>query len=303
MTSANLTAKPAATTANQTAPAGTVNEAERYLKDIASLPSAPTLLNELLGIFRAPDQDVDRVVQLISYDPALTAQILRTCSSAYYAAENPPADIFEAVSRVGFYQIYCMVVSLFGSKTKSMKGAEKGVDVDALWRHSVAVAVAASVVAEEVGLTKTVAFTAGLLHDIGKLVLAANEQETYAKLTQRAKNEGTLLSVLERGVLVVNHAEIGGELMRRWKLPVDVVAAVRYHHELEASGPYDQLTAVVQVGDMIAHQFFSEDLSQTDLLTPSIAALQKLNLGAPDLLRLIDKMRVEMEDVKSLLEM
>ena len=94
---------------------------------------------------------------------------------------------------MGFYQVYCLVVSLFGARTKSMEGAGKGVNVDELWRHSVAVAVSASVVAEESGQTRAVAFTAGLLHDIGKLVLASAERESYARLIQRAKDEGAAL--------------------------------------------------------------------------------------------------------------
>jgi putative nucleotidyltransferase with HDIG domain len=278
------------------------NPAKRYLDAVTSLPPAPMLVTELLKLFREPDRDVDQVVQLISYEPSLTAQILRTCNSIIFAGEQPPEDIFEAVSRVGFYQVYCLVVSLFGARTKSMEGADKGVNVDELWRHSVAVAVSAAVVAEAAGQARAVAFTAGLLHDIGKLVLASAERESYAKLIKRAKEEGVLLSTLERSALVIDHAELGGELMRRWNLPADVVAAVRYHHQLEAAAPYEQLTAAVQVGDTIAHQLFAEDLANTALLTPTTAALDTLKLSLDDLPLLVAKAQAEMEKVKGMLE-
>jgi putative nucleotidyltransferase with HDIG domain len=280
-----------------------LNPAKRYLDGVTSLPAAPMLVTELLTLFRDSDGDVDQVVQLISYEPSLTAQILRTSNSAFFAGEQPPGDIFEAVSRVGFYQVYCLVVSLFGAKTRSIEGADKGVNVDELWRHSVAVAVSASVVAEESGQTRAVAFTAGLLHDIGKLVLASAERERYATLIKRAKDEGVLLSVLERSDLIIDHAELGGELMHRWNLPADVVAAVGYHHELEAAPTYEQLTAAVQVGDMIAHQLFAEDLAYTDLLAPSTAASDKLQLSPDDLLRLLAKAQVEMEKLKGMLDL
>ena len=171
------------------------NPAERYLNDVANLPPAPTLVTELLTLFRDPNHDVDQVVKLISYEPSLTAQILRTCNSAYFAGEQPPGDIFEAVSRIGFYQVYCLVVSIFGAKARSMEGADEGVNVEELWRHSVAAAVSASVVAEEAGQAKAVAFTAGLLHDIGKLVLASVEREAYARLLQRANNKVLLSDI------------------------------------------------------------------------------------------------------------
>jgi putative nucleotidyltransferase with HDIG domain len=279
-----------------------INPAGRYLDGVTSLPPAPVLVTELLTLFRDPDRDVDKVVQLISYEPSLTAQILRTSKTTFYAGEQAPGDIFEAVTRVGFYQVYCLVVSLFGAKTKAMAGADKGVNVDQLWRHSVAVAVAASVVAEEAGQTKAVAFTAGLLHDIGKLVLASKEREAYAKLIQKSKEESVLLTELERSVWLLDHAELGGELMSRWGLPQEIVAAVRHHHELAAAAPFEQLTAAVQIGDMIAHQLFSEDLAHTDLLAPSTDALHILRLHPEDLSGLLAKAQAEMEKVEDLLE-
>jgi len=280
-----------------------LNPVKRYLDGVVNLPPAPMLVTDLLALFGKSDCDIDQVVELISYEPSLTAQILRDSNSVFFGGEQPSTDIFEAVSRLGFYQVYCLVLSFFGAKTKSMEGADKGVNVDELWRHSVAVAVSASVVAEEAGQTRAIGFTAGLLHDIGKLVLASAERERYAGLIQRAKDEGALLTSLERAALIIDHAELGGELMHRWNLPADVVAAVGYHHELEAAPTYEQLTAAVQVGDMIAHQLFAEDLAYTDLLAPSTAASDKLQLSPDDLLRLLAKAQVEMEKLKGMLDL
>lgn len=218
-----------------------------------------------------------------------------------FRGEQPPGDIFEAVSRLGFYQVYCLVVSLFGARAKSMQGADKGVNVEELWRHSVGVAVAASLVEEETGQTKAAAFTAGLLHDLGKLVLASVEGARYAMLFRRAKEKGLALCALERSTFGMDHAEVGGELLKRWNLPPDVVAAVRYHHDLESSPPFEQLTASVQVGDMLGHQLFGEDLAQTDLMGSSNAALAALRLTPDDLPRLFSKAEEEMERVKGLL--
>lgn len=280
-----------------------LNPAERYLDRVASLPPAPMLVTELLALFREPDRDVDQVVQLISYEPSLTAQILRTCHSACFAGDQPPGDIFEAVSRLGFYQVYCLVVSLFGAKVRSMEGAGQGVNVEELWRHSVAAAVSASVVEEEAGQGKGAAFTAGLLHDIGKLVLASVEREPYARLFQQASEQGVALAALERAAFGIDHAELGGELMHRWNLPPDVVAAVRHHHHFEDAPPYEQLAASVQAADLIAHQVFAEDWAGADLLASSTAALDALGLSPDDLPRLLAKAQAEMEKVKSLLEM
>lgn len=276
--------------------------ARRYLDGVTSLPPAPMLLTKLLELFRDPDHDLDQLVQIIGYEPSLTAQLLRTCNSAYFAGEQPTRDIFDAVTKIGLYQVYCLVVAIYGAKANSMPGADKGVDVKELWRHSVAVAVSASVAADDTGRNKAEAFTAGLLHDIGKLVLASTERHAYATLIERAKAEGMLLSVLERRAFAIDHAQLGGELLRRWGLPSDIVAAVRFHHEIESAPPFEQLTAAVQVGDMISHQLFAGDLTGNDILAPSTFALEILQLSFDDLPRLLAKTQAELEKVKGMLE-
>lgn len=166
-----------------------------------------------------------------------------------------------------------------------------------------AVAVSAAVVAEEAGQPKAVAFTAGLLHDIGKLVLASVEREPYARLCQRAKEQSAALTGMERSVIGIDHAELGGELMRRWNLPPDVVAAVRHHHDSDVPRQYLKLIASVQVGDMIAHQLFAQDLANTGDLASPDDALAALQLSPDDLDRVLAKTQAELEKVKGLLEM
>ena len=280
-----------------------LNPAGRYLDGVSSLPPAPMVVTELLTLFREPDRDIDQVVQLISYDPSLTAQIFRTCGSAYFAGEQPPGDIFEAVSRLGFYQVYCLVVSSFAAQARAMEGAAQGVNLEELWRHSVVAAVSASVVAEEAGQSKAVAFTAGLLHDIGKLVFASVEREPYARLLQRAKDQGVALPAMERSVLGIDHAQLGGELMRRWNLPPDVVAAVGHHHDLDVPPACLPLAASVQIGDIIADQLFAQDLVNTDVLTSPNDALAALELSPADLDRVLANTQAELEKVSGMLEM
>jgi putative nucleotidyltransferase with HDIG domain len=277
--------------------------AKQYLDSVAKLPLAPTLVTELLAVFRDPDKDVSRVVELISYEPSLTVEILRNCNSVHFSGQQPPSDIFEAVARMGFYEVYCLVVAMFGSTVRSIQGADKGVNIHELWRHSVAVAVCASLIAEKAGEERAVAFTAGLLHDMGKLVLASVERERYAQLFQTARTQGIIFNRAEESALETNHAELGGELMHRWNLPPDIVAAVRHHHNFESAQDVARLTAVVQMADFIAHQVCGEDLANTDLFPISTAAVDQLRLNPDDIARLVDTAHLEMERVKQMLQM
>ena len=111
-----------------------------------------------------------------------------------------------------------------------------------------------------------------------------------------------MLSTLERAAFKVDHAELGGELLRRWNLPLEIIAAVRYHHELEAAPAYKPLTAAVQIGDIIAHQLFADGMANTGLLRPSSAGWEILRLSPGELPRLLAKSQAELEQVKGMLE-
>src|SRR5579862_6747100 len=168
-----------------------MNPNDRYLNSLANLPPVPSLVVELLSVFNDPDRDLDQIVKVISCEPALTVEILRRCKSAYFATERPATSVFEALTQLGFYQVYCIVVSLLASGLTSLPDVEDGVNVQQLWQHSVTTAIAASELAEALGEPKEVAFTAGLLHDIGKLVLASAERSRYSRLQQESNGFGT----------------------------------------------------------------------------------------------------------------
>lgn len=171
-----------------------MDKADSYIDRVKNLPSAPTVATQLLDMFKDPDREVDQIVELISHDPSLTTEVLKTCNGAYYGATEPVADMFEAVTRIGFYEVYTMVVGLVGAAAMNVGRSCSAFDTSALWKHSVTSAVAAETVAHDVGLTPATAFTAGLLHDLGKLLLATIEPARYLELTRKANGDGHALA-------------------------------------------------------------------------------------------------------------
>lgn len=279
-----------------------VDSFSRYIDKVSTLPVAPTLVTQLLQVFREPDKEVDDVVQLISYEPALTAELLKRCNSACFAGQEPAKDIFEAVSRLGFYEVYRLVVALFGAGTKSLEGASEGLDVEKLWHHSVTVAVAASVISEEVGELKPVAFTAGLLHNIGKLVLASVERGRYAEVAALAERENSSLIEKEREAFGTDHSELGGELMALWNLPEDVVAAVRYRHDSLRGGAFSRLGVVVELAGFVALDL-DQGLDSVVRETPgAISCLGALDYTVADFERLARLAEKELERVQGLFQ-
>jgi putative nucleotidyltransferase with HDIG domain len=277
--------------------------ASQYIDGIQNLPPAPTVLKELLAIFSEADQEMDDVVKLISYDPSLTAEFLKRANSAFFSGDEPASNAFEAITRLGFYEAFYIVAGLFAASVKSLPGVDESLDADALWRHSVATAVAASIVAEAAEESKAAAFTSGLLHDIGKLVLASAERGRYGKLTPLANGHGPCLLEVEQQTFGTDHAEIGAKLLARWNLPSEIVIAVRHHHDFKTLENHEHFSAIVHLANITAHGLRDDDPSIGDLALSATGSLEKLNLTTKDFRSLIGKTEEGLEQVKGLLEL
>ena len=206
------------------------NKLDGYLNTVECLPPAPGLLIKLIELFRQPEHDVDEIVALMRQDPSVTAEILRRCNSSFFGDEEPVTDIRESVFRLGFYEIYRISVALFGSQAISMAKVAERVEVEALWRHSVITAIAGGTMAREVGESEGSVFTAGLLHDIGKIVLALAEGPRYEELLRTHGHFGPTLNEAENVTFGFGHGEIGALLLARWHVPEQVSVPVLCHH-------------------------------------------------------------------------
>jgi putative nucleotidyltransferase with HDIG domain len=279
-----------------------MDKVDQYIESVTQLPPAPTLLIELLGLFKEPDRDVDRVVELVSLEPSITAEVLKRCNSAFLGGGEPASDMFEAVSRLGFYEVYTVVAAMFGASAKAIPGAADAVDVSQLWKHSVITAVAASIVAEEIGEVAGPAFTSGLLHDIGKLIFASVERGQYGDLLKATNVGNASLIAAERNAYGTDHAEIGGRLLAKWNLPPEVASAIQFHHTptADAADPYQRPAATVCLGDWIAHHLNEPQ----PVLTPEHnRLLGALEIQPANLKPMIDRTQKGLERVKGLLDM
>jgi putative nucleotidyltransferase with HDIG domain len=229
------------------------DELERYIDAVEHLPTAPVVMLKLIALFREPDRDVDEVISLLSVDPSLTAEVLRLCNSAYYAGSEVVVDIFDAVMRLGFYEVYRRALAMFSVKTMSVKKAAEFIRVDELWRHSAAAAALSGMIAKEAGESEGMAYTAGLLHDIGKMVLASAEGPKYAALIGQYGGFGRGLESAEKAEFGFGHGSVGARLLARWAVPLDISTPVSLHHDQEWPEPFTRMCAIVSLGDIAAH--------------------------------------------------
>ena len=109
-----------------------MDKSDEFIDRVSHLPPAPTVATELLGLFGNADRDLDRIVELISHDPSLTAEVLKRCNSAALGGTEAASDMFEAVTRLGFYEVYRVVAAVVGARTMSLGKGKGGVDVGSL---------------------------------------------------------------------------------------------------------------------------------------------------------------------------
>ena len=235
----------------------TPSPAARQLVDrVKNLPPVSQAALKLVNLLDQPEADNDEIVNAIKCDNILTAKLLRACNSPYFGLDEPVASVDQAVLILGHQQILHIVLTLaFGSAmVVSLPGY--AVEASELWRHSLITAAAAEIIVVEasgINVEKPVAFTVGLLHDIGKLVLSqALTPDLQAAIRHLIEGRQISRSEAEKLVLGTEHGEVGACLLQAWHLPEEIIEATANHHAPVVE-PVAKLSTVTHVANCLAH--------------------------------------------------
>lgn len=199
---------------------------------IGSLPSIPLLYVRIVQTLQSDEPSLQKIGEIVSEDIAMSAKILQLVNSSYFGLARRISNPVQAVMFLGLETVKALVLSIH-IFTKWDCGFINGFDIEQLWHHSMAVGVMAKRLAESERLSARdadEAFTAGLLHDVGKLILAFNLPDAYRKVLHRCKSEHIPLWQAEEEMLGATHAEVGAYLLGLWGLPTPIVEAVAWHH-------------------------------------------------------------------------
>ncbi len=221
-------------------------------KDVSAFPSMPGAAAKLLKLLRNPDSSTAEVENILRCEPGLTANILKMTNSAYFGLTNRVGSIRQAMVLLGWKRLYQLVIA--SCVSAMMDKPVPGYDLPAgeLWRHSIAVSAAAEGLAKELQLSGTdEIFTAGLLHDVGKMILGKFVEQDLVKIDFETYHNLSFEKV-EQDILGTDHAEVGARILEKWRLPAEMIAAVRWHHEPENAPSISQMGDVVHVADFIS---------------------------------------------------
>jgi len=230
--------------------------------DIVAAPTMPSVYSEVLKALDLPDVTSEQVGEIIGGDEALTNEVLRLTKSTYLGLPSDITDPIEAVESLGLEAVKALVMALrFLAERSNTKPGY--LSLDQIWQHSKNVAqIARDLVLFETKDRKLAsqALAAGLLHDLGKVVLVTNFDDLYGRVHSLARKQPVPLWDIEKEMFGANHGEIGACLVGMWNLPSAIVEAAAFHHE-PPLGEHEELTplAAVHIANVLEHQLRPSD--------------------------------------------
>lgn len=222
-----------------------------------TVPSLPSTFQQICRELENPEVDLETVAMHLSNDPVISARVLQAVNSAAFGLAREISNTFEAVSLLGVEETRSLV--LFSGMVAQFDASRcAGFMVEAYWMHSLITAQFARWICRQEACPKTTgeqAYTAGLIHDLGKLILAANLPERYTETIRHMKSNRCSAAVAEAEILGVDHALLAGYMLADWALPYEIIEAVAFHHEPQRSDsdPFSPCAAV-HIADALAHE-------------------------------------------------
>lgn len=229
----------------------TPNALRATIERITTLPTLPQIVTKIATMVESPQTSVADVGRVIAKDQVLSARVLKLVNSAFYGFPGRVSSVTHAMVLLGFNVVKGLVMSASVFDLFEQEGAD-GLDRRRLWDHSIGTARIAGVLAQKVKLHEPEeAVVAGLLHDLGKIVLCAHLPEQFASIVELARRKNLLMSEAELEVLGVTHADVGRWLLERWKLPGKLVEPVALHHAPHLAREAPLTTAIVHLANIL----------------------------------------------------
>lgn len=277
--------------------ARTPEKLEQRVIELANLPTLPAILKKIAKMTESSDSSAAEVADVISTDQVLSAKVLKLVNSPVYGFPGRISSVRHAVVLLGFNVIKGLVLgtAVFGNIGKYGQG---------LWDHSLACALFSRRIANEIGIPDPEEImVAGLLHDLGKVVLCVLEPDDYEEAVRIAQDEHCHIREAERRVFTADHARVAGWIAREWHFPARLSIPVTYHHRPDLAKDFTQITAVVHVANVLARAVgygFGSTLAMPEV---NHDAFNSLKLSFPQIEEIIKGVQIEFATGADLLEM
>jgi putative nucleotidyltransferase with HDIG domain len=260
-------------------------------KEIQELPSLSVIVTEVLELSERDDTELAVVMQKIGQDQALAARVLRVVNSPFYGSSRHIGSLRDAGMMLGVHTLRNIVMAA-GIMGHFPPGKDESFDRLSFWQHAIGVGVATKVLASHCGLDGETAFTAGLLHDIGKLVMAVYFPDDFDQVLAWRDEQDCLLRDAEQAVLGFDHTLVGAKAARKWKLPEVIIDAI-FHHHAPGSAADSSLATLVHVADILCRGLEIGHGGDTLIPVLDVEAMQRLGLNW-------EQLRVALPEIEAL---
>ncbi len=258
------------------------------VRQIDQLDPVPPVATQIMALAEEPDSALSEIADLILNDPAITANLLKICNSAYFGLNRKVESVRDAIGFVGLDQIVQLVMlnSVSQNLKKQLQGY--GLGEGELWRHAVSSAHVAKILAGKFGISqhRHLIYTAALLKDIGKLILGRFVAFSFEEINILVNSKGFSFNEAEKKVIGMNHEELGAMVGQKWRFSDKLIYIIRHHHLSNESAREDPATALVYLADIIcmmmgvctgadglSYRFYSDVLKRMDLTEKDLQAI------------------------------
>jgi putative nucleotidyltransferase with HDIG domain len=224
---------------------------EKILKSVRSLPSIPGIAVKLIHQLNSPDTSVNQIENSLRQDPGLTTNVLKIANSSYFGFAARIGSVKKATVLLGFKRLIRIVMASCVNAVLNRPIPGYDLSPGELWRHSIAVSVAAEGLMKILRLPDSdMVFTAALLHDVGKLVLGEYVSQFIDDIENLAE-EGKSFEKAVRQIIGTDHAEIGAMILKEWSFPNELIMVARWHHSPDENEEKTAVLDVVHVANLV----------------------------------------------------
>lgn len=265
------------------------NFREKVEETINILPPMPSVMVELIEALNNDDIDLRLLGKIISRDPAMVMNVLKIANSAFYGLPAKITNIEQAVRMLGTNEITSLCISCSASRSLKPPSGIQTLNMKEFWLHSVATGVIGKILCNRLSMGRLDSlYLAGLVHDVGKVVLDRFVHDVYKQIVELTYKENISILEAETQVMGASHDVVGGWLMEKWRLPPIFGEVARYHHSVaEAPDKSVVVVALINMADQLARLKgfgFGGDKNGVDFsITDSFKVLQKKNHDVADL--------------------
>ena len=270
------------------------------IRNVKDLPTLPVIVSRILKVADDTGSGANELAELVSRDVSISAKVLNLANSAIFGFSRRISTIPQAVVVLGFEMVRILALSVSVFETLRQSQGRVSFDREAFWIHSIGCGTASRLIAKTLGYRDTgTSFVAGLLHDLGKVILDTYFSEQYSEIVRKMVEAGRSAFEVESDILNIDHAEVGAWLATRWKFPEILVTPIAVHHNLMcAEEAYIKEAVIVHLANILTKRADIGLCYEPEIPEPSDLVQSHLNLSPEQIAKIEEALQAERDQVR-----